>query len=139
MDDNFVWCALIIAMAYIFRDTIPSYRDLTDRHDHSRLDNINDAMDDNEQTMLAIGKKLGEVESDVAGLLTRLDDIHGRAIVEVRAVNYANSINTVYRHTMQVRVDGGEWADIPVETAWGTDEEATMYIVNKQEERDTDG
>jgi hypothetical protein len=138
MDDNFVWCALIIAMAYIFRDTVPSYRDLTDRYDRSRLDSINDAVDDNEQTMLAMGRKLGEMESDVAGLLTRLDDIHGRAIVEVRAVNYANSTNTVYRHTMQIRVDGGEWADIPVETAWGTDEEATMYIVNKPEEKTDD-
>ena len=73
MDDNFVWCALIIAMAYIFRDTLPTYRELTESSSR-RLDAINDAVDDNEQTMLAMGKKLKDLQSDVAGHLTRLDD-----------------------------------------------------------------
>ena len=74
MDDNFVWCALIIAMAYIFRDTLPTYRELTESSSR-RLDAINDAVDDNEQTMLAMGRKLEELQSDVAGHLTRLDDL----------------------------------------------------------------
>jgi hypothetical protein len=73
MDDNFVWCALIIAMAYIFRDTLPTYRELTENSSR-RLDAINDAVDDNEQTMLAMGRRLEELQSDIAGHLTRLDD-----------------------------------------------------------------
>ena len=73
MDDNFVWCALIIAMAYIFRDTLPTYSELTESSSR-RLDAINDAVDDNEQTMLAMGRKLEDLQSDVAGHLTRLDD-----------------------------------------------------------------
>ena len=131
MDDNFVWCALIFALAYIGRNMLPSYYELTNVRRHrldnmqddllvleERVDAINNAVDDNEQTML---------------------DIHGRAIVEVRAVNYANSSNIVYRHSVQVRVDGGEWADIPVETVRGTDEEAAIYIiVNKPEEKTDD-
>ena len=74
MDDNFVWCALIIAMAYIFRDTLPSYSELTEGGSR-RLNAINDAVDDNEQTMLAMGKRLEELQSDIAGHLTRLDDM----------------------------------------------------------------
>lgn len=81
MDNNFVWCALIFAMAYILRDTVPSYRDLTDRYDRSQLDSINDAVDDNEQTMLAMGAKIEEMQSDLAGDLTRLDDLEGRVSV----------------------------------------------------------
>ena len=75
MDDNFVWCALIFATAYILRDTLPSYSELSNMYDRRRVDAINHAVDDNEQTMLAMGKRLEEVQSDVAGHLTRLDDI----------------------------------------------------------------
>ena len=73
MDDNFVWCALIIAMAYIFRDTLPTYRELTESSSR-RLDAINDAVDENEQVMLGMGEELKDLQSDVAGHLTRLDD-----------------------------------------------------------------
>ena len=73
MDNNFVWCALIAALAYIFRDTLPTYRELTESSSR-RLDAINDAVDDNEQTMLAMGKKLENLQSDFAGCLTRMDD-----------------------------------------------------------------
>jgi hypothetical protein len=74
MDDNFVWCALIFALAYVGRNMLPSYYELT-KAKHSRIDAINDAVDDNEQTMLAMGKRLEELQSDVAGHLTRLDDL----------------------------------------------------------------
>ena len=77
MDENFVWCALIAAMAYIFRDTVPSYSELTEGSSR-RLNAINDAVDDNEQTMLAMGKRLEELQSDIAGHLTRIDDLAGR-------------------------------------------------------------
>jgi hypothetical protein len=151
MDDNVVWCALILALAYISRHMLPSYYEITSVRRHS-LDNmrddilfledkvgsINNAVDDNEQDLMGALKKIEDMQSDIAGHLTRLDDIDGRAIVEVRAVNYANSVNTVYRHSVQVRVNGGEWADIPVETAWGTDEEAAMYIIVNKPEEDSD-
>jgi predicted nucleic acid-binding Zn-ribbon protein len=74
MDDNFVWCALIFALAYVGRNMLPSYYELT-KAKHSRIDAINDAVDDNEQTMLAMGKRLEELQSDIAGHLTRLDDM----------------------------------------------------------------
>ena len=73
MDDNFVWCALIFALAYVGRNMLPSYYELT-KAKHGRIDAINDALDDNEQTMLAMEKKLQDLQSDVAGHLTRLDD-----------------------------------------------------------------
>ena len=75
MDENFVWCVLIAALAYILRDTLPTYRELTEGSSR-RLDAINDAVDDNEQTMLAMGRKLEDLQSDVAGHLTRLDDLN---------------------------------------------------------------
>lgn len=80
MDENFVWCVLIAALAYIFRDTLPTYRELTESSSR-RLDAINDAVDDNERTMLAMGKKLEDLQSDVAGHLTRIDDLEGRVSV----------------------------------------------------------
>jgi hypothetical protein len=130
-------CATILGVMYMFKNI---WRDcILDVSLGEGVNAINDAVDDNEQTMLAMGRRLEELQSDIAGHLTRLDDIDGRAVVEVRAVNYANSVNTVYRHSVQVRVNGGEWADIPVETEWGTDEEASMYIiVNKQDEKADD-
>jgi chromosome segregation ATPase len=74
MDDNMVWCALIFALAYVGRNMLPSYYELT-KAKHSRIDAINDAVDDNEQTMLAMGRRLEELQSDIAGYLTRLDDM----------------------------------------------------------------
>ena len=92
MDDNFVWCALIIAMAYIFRDTLPTYRELTESSSR-RLDAINDAVDDNEQTMLAMGKKIGEMQSDLAGHLTRIDDLEGRvSVFEQKTKGFAEQV-----------------------------------------------
>jgi len=89
MDDNFVWCVLIGALAYVFRDTLPSYRELTDWYDAKRLDSINDAVDDNEQTMLAIANRVDEMQSDVAGHLTRIDDLEARiAVVEGKAKGF---------------------------------------------------
>ena len=116
MDDNFVWCALIIAMAYIFRDTLPTYRELTEGSSR-RLDAINDAVDDNEQTMLAMGRKLEDLQSDVAGHLTRIDDLDGNAIVGLRAVNTLDESNVAIRHGFQFLV-GEKWIDVPVENVW---------------------
>jgi len=75
MDETLIWCALIGAVAYVTKDAFPSYFELTRGRSKHRLDAINDAVDDNEQTMLAMGKRLEELQSDVAGLLTRLDDM----------------------------------------------------------------
>ena len=88
MDDNFVWCALIFAMAYVGRNMLPSYYEMTNLRRHSldnmrddisgleeNVDAINNAVDGNEQTMLAMGRKLEELQSDVADHLTRLDDL----------------------------------------------------------------
>ena len=116
MDDNFVWCALIIAMAYIFRDTLPTYSELTESSSR-RLDAINDAVDDNEQTMLAMGKRLEDLQSDIAGHLTRIDDLDGNAIVGLRAVNTLDESNVVIRHGFQFLV-GEKWIDVPVENVW---------------------
>lgn len=74
MDETLIWCALIGAVAYVTREAFPSYYELT-KNKWGRIDAINDAVDDNEQTMLAMGKRLEELQSDVAGLLTRLDDM----------------------------------------------------------------
>jgi hypothetical protein len=78
MDDNFVWCALIIAMAYVFGKTFPKYMVRLGRRERSRLESglesINVAVDDNEQVMLGMGGELEKLQSDVAGHLTRLDD-----------------------------------------------------------------
>lgn len=84
MDENFVWCALIFALAYVLRDTLPSYRDLRDMYNGKRIDAIYDAIDDNGRTMLAIGRKVGDLQSDVAGYLTRLDDLEARVEVVER-------------------------------------------------------
>ena len=88
MDDNFVWCALIIAMAYIFRDTLPTYSELTESSSR-RLDAINDAV----------------------------DDLAGNAIVGLRAVNTLDESNVVIRHGFQFLV-GETWIDVPVENVW---------------------
>ena len=116
MDDNFVWCALIIAMAYIFRDTLPTYRELTESGSR-RLEAINNAVDDNEQVMLGMGEELEKLQSDVAGHLTRLDDLEGNAIVGLRAVNILDESNVAIRHAFQMLV-GENWIDVPVENVW---------------------
>jgi hypothetical protein len=130
MDDNFVWCALIFALAYIGRNMLPSYYELTSFRRHSldnmhdeimaledRADAISDAVDDSDKTMLAMGKKLGEVQSDVAGHLTRIDDLAGSAIVGLRAVNVLDESNVAVRHVFQFLV-GEKWIDVPVENVW---------------------
>jgi chromosome segregation ATPase len=88
MNETLVWCALIFALAYIGRNMLPSYYELTNVRRHS-LDNmrdnildleesvnaINNAVDDNEQDLMGAIKQLEELQSDVAGHLTRLDDM----------------------------------------------------------------
>ena len=134
MDDTLIWCALIGAVAYAIKPMLPTYYELTKVSQH-RLDIINDAVDDNEQTMLAMGKKLEDLQSDIAGHLTRLDDIDGRAIVGLRAVNVLHpETGQPYRYSVQAQTVNGEWADIPVGTMPGTVEEydQIMAIVEKQ-------
>ena len=88
MDDNFVLCALIFALAYVSRNMLPSYYEITSVRRHSldnmrdnildlekRADAINDAVDHNEQDLMGALKKIEEMQSDVAGHLTRLDDM----------------------------------------------------------------
>ena len=116
MDDNMVWCALIFALAYVGRNMLPSYYELT-KAKHSRIDAINDAVDDNEQTMLAMGRRLEELQSDIAGHLTRIDDLAGSAIVGLRAVNVLDESNVAVRHVFQFLV-GEKWIDVPLESVW---------------------
>jgi ParB-like chromosome segregation protein Spo0J len=75
MDETLIWFALIGAVAYIIKPMLPNYYELIKAR-QSRLDTINDAIDDNERTMLAIGRKVGDLQSDIAGYLTRLDDLN---------------------------------------------------------------
>lgn len=88
MDDNFVWCALIFALAYVGRNMLPSYYEITSfrrhsldnmRDDISRLeesvDAINNAVDDNEQELMGAIRQIEEMQSDLAGHLTRIDDL----------------------------------------------------------------
>lgn len=75
MDETLIWFAVIGAMAYIIKPMLPNYYELIKAR-QSRLDTINDAIDDNDRTMLAISRKVGDLESDVAGYLTRLDDLN---------------------------------------------------------------
>ena len=116
MDENFVWCVLIGALAYAIKPMLPTYYELTKVSQH-RLDIINDAVDDNEQTMLAMGKRLEDLQSDVAGHLTRIDDLDGKAIVGLRAVNILDDSNVAIRHGFQFLV-GKKWIDVPVENVW---------------------
>ena len=74
MDDTLIWCALIGAVAYVTRAAFPSYYELT-KVRQDRLEAINNAVDDNEQVMLGMGEELEKLQSDVAGHLTRLDDM----------------------------------------------------------------
>jgi chromosome segregation ATPase len=88
MDDNMVWCALICALAYVGRNMLPSYYEITSVRRHNldnmrddilrleqSVDAINNAVDDNEQELMGAIKQLEELRSDVAGHLTRLDDM----------------------------------------------------------------
>lgn len=75
MDETLIWCALIGAVAYVTRAAFPSYYELT-KVRQDRLEAINNAVDDNEQVMLGMGEELEKLQSDVAGHLTRLDDLN---------------------------------------------------------------
>lgn len=75
MDDTLIWCALIGAVAYAIKPMLPTYYELTKVSQH-RLDAINNAVDDIEQTVLAVSKSVEDMQSDVAGHLTRLDDLN---------------------------------------------------------------
>ena len=116
MDDTLIWCALIGAVAYAIKPMLPTYYELTKVSQH-RLDAINDAVDDNEQVMLGMGEELEKLQSDVAGHLTRLDDLEGNAIVGLRAVNILDESNVAIRHAFQMLV-GEKWIDVPVENVW---------------------
>ena len=91
MDDNMVWCALIFALAYVGRNMLPSYYEITSVRRHSldnmrddilrletSVDAINNAVDDNEQELMGALKKIEDMQSDIAGHLTRIDDLEGR-------------------------------------------------------------
>ena len=98
MDDNFVWCALIFALAYISRNMLPSYYEITSVRRHSldnmrddilaledsvetlikRVDAINNQVDDDEQDLMGALKKIEDMQSDIAGHLTRMDDLEAR-------------------------------------------------------------
>lgn len=130
MDDNVVWCALILAVAYVSRHMLPSYYEITSVRRHSldnmrddiidleqRVDAINNQVDDDEQDLMGALKKIEDMQSDIAGHLTRLDDIDGRAIVGLRAVNVLEESNVAVRHVFQFLV-GGKWIDVPVENVW---------------------
>jgi hypothetical protein len=116
MDDNVVWCALILALAYISRHMLPSYYEITSVRRHS-LDNMRDDIIDLEERADAISESLEGVQSDVAGHLTRIDDLAGSAIVGLRAVNVLDESNVAVRHVFQFLV-GGKWIDVPVENVW---------------------
>jgi hypothetical protein len=116
MDDNVVWCALILAVAYVSRHMLPSYYEITSVRRHS-LDNMRDDILALEEGADAISEKLEGVQSDVAGHLTRIDDIAGSAIVGLRAVNVLDESNVAVRHVFQFLV-GEKWIDVPVENVW---------------------
>jgi peptidoglycan hydrolase CwlO-like protein len=91
MDENMVWCALIFALAYVGRNMLPSYYEITSvrrhnldkmRNDILRLetsvDAINNAVDDNEQELMGALKNIEDMQSDIAGHLTRIDDLEAR-------------------------------------------------------------
>lgn len=75
MDETLIWCALIGAVAYVTRAAFPSYYELT-KVRQDRLEAINNAVDDNEQVMLGMGEELEALRSDVAGHLSRMDDLN---------------------------------------------------------------
>lgn len=77
MDETLIWCALIGAVAYVTRAAFPSYYELT-KVRQDRLEAINNAVDDNEQVMLGMGEELEKLQSDVAGHLTRIDDLEAQ-------------------------------------------------------------
>ena len=85
MDEALIWCAVIGAVAYAIKPMLPTYYELTKVSQH-RLDVINATIDDNEQVMLGMGEELESLQSDVAGYLTRLDDLEARVGVVERRV-----------------------------------------------------
>ena len=93
MDENFVWCALIFALAYVGRNMLPSYYELTNfrRHgldnmidDISRLeesvDAINNAVDDNEQELMGAIKRVEDLDETVTRNCLRLAVLEDAAL-----------------------------------------------------------
>jgi predicted nucleic acid-binding Zn-ribbon protein len=81
MDDNFVWCALIFALAYIGRNMLPSYYELTSVRRHS-LDNMRDdilALEDSVETLIkrvdAINNQVDDNEQDLMGALKKIEEV----------------------------------------------------------------
>jgi hypothetical protein len=92
MDDNFVWCALIFALAYVGRNMLPSYYEITSFRRHSldnmrddilaleesveilieRVDAINDAVDKNEQELMGAIKRVEDLDETVTHNCLRL-------------------------------------------------------------------
>jgi predicted nucleic acid-binding Zn-ribbon protein len=81
MDENMVWCALIFALAYVGRNMLPSYYELTNVRRHrldnmqddllalgERVDAINNAVDDNEQDLMDALNRIEVLERKTAGL-----------------------------------------------------------------------
>ena len=62
------------------------------------------------EQMLALTAELGEAER-------RLDDLEGKAVVGLRAVNILDDSNVAIRHAFQMLV-GEKWIDVPVENVW---------------------
>jgi len=87
MDDNVVWCALILAVAYVSRNMLPSYYEITSVRRHSldnmrddiialedRADAISDAVDDNKQDLMDALNRIEALEQKAAGLAEKADD-----------------------------------------------------------------
>ena len=114
MDDNMVWCALIFALAYISRNMLPSYYEITSVRRHSldnmrddilrletSVDAINNAVDDNEQELMGALKKIEDMQSDIAGHLTRIDDL------EENARGYRVMIEVLQREASKAKLSEG--------------------------------
>ena len=74
MDDNFVWCALIFALAYVARNMLPSYYEITSFRRHS-LDNMRDDISRLEQSVDAINNAVDDNEQELMGALKKIEDL----------------------------------------------------------------
>lgn len=62
MDETLIWCALIGAAAYVIRGAVPSYYQLTSNRPYARLDAVNDDLDDLEQEVAGLRKRIEGLE-----------------------------------------------------------------------------